>query len=112
MMRILATLLFVFSSAAMAGGWTNTVPVEHVEIIRGQGFEIKGAFGNPSNCSGSDSIFVSTNHPQYDQLLSVALTAFTADKKLKIYSHKCIDYGWHGGTYNELTADGAMYIKK
>ena len=99
-----------FSSAVFAGGWTTTAPVEHVEIIRGQGFEIKGGFGNPSNCTVSDKVFVSINHPQYQQLLSVSLAAFMGSKKLRIYSHQCIDYGWHGGTHNELTGAGSMYL--
>lgn len=98
------------SSIVYAGGWTATAPVEHVEIIRGQGFQVKGGFGNPSGCTASDAIFVSVNHPQYDHLLSVSLAAFMGGKKLRIYSHQCANYGWHGGTYNELTGAGSMYL--
>lgn len=46
-----------------AGGWTATAAAEHVEIIRAQGFEIKGSFGNPSECTVGDTIFVSVDHP-------------------------------------------------
>lgn len=102
--------ILIFSSFSYAGGWTQIAKVDHVEVIRAQGFEIKGTFGNPSNCSVGDTVFVSVNHAQYDQLLSVALAAFMGDKKLRIYSHQCINYGWHGGTYNELTAAGSMYL--
>jgi len=104
--------IFIFSSTTFAAGWTTTSPVDHVEIIRGQGFEIKGDFGNPSSCTAANTVFVAINHPQYDQLLSMSLSAFMGGKKLRIYSHRCVDYGWHGGTYNELTGAGSMYLHK
>ncbi len=104
--------MLVLSNASLARGWTNTATVKDVEIIRSQGFQITGDFGNPSECVAGDSVFISIDHPQYDQLLSLSLSAFMADKKLRIYSHECADYGWHGGTHNELTVGGAMYIKK
>ncbi len=111
MKKLLLSALFLFSNNVFAGGWTNTAAVVDVEIIRDQGFQISGSFGNPSECSTSNTIFVATDHPQYDQLLSLTLTAFTSGKRLRIYSHTCINYGWHGGTYNQLTSAGAMYIK-
>ena len=110
MKGVFLVLMLCCSSMVYAGGWTATAAVEHVEIIRAQGFEIKGSFGNPSECTVGDTIFVSVDHPQYDQLLSVALAAFMGGKKLRIYSHQCINYGWHGGTFNELTASGSMYL--
>ena len=111
-MRFLFFILALsFSHIATAGGWTNTASVVDIEIIRGQGFQITGNFGNPSECTAGNTIFIALNHPQYDQLLSVAMSAFMGNKRLRIYSHQCANYGWHGGTYNELTADGAMYIR-
>jgi hypothetical protein len=112
MKKITFILAMLTSSIAYGGGWTSTAPVDHVEIIRGQGFQINASFGNPSSCSVPNSIFVSINHPQYDQLLSVSLAAFMGGKKLRIYSHQCVSYGWHGGTYNELTGAGSMYLHK
>lgn len=110
MKKTIFVLLAIYSSCLYAAGWTNTASVEHVEVIRAQGFEIKGTFGNPSNCEVGDSVFVSIEHPQYDQLLSVALAAFMGNKKLRIYSHQCVNYGWHGGTHNELISHGSMYL--
>lgn len=108
--KIIFVLLSIYSCVLDAAGWTSVASVEHVEVIRAQGFEVKGAFGNPSNCETGDSVFVSIEHPQYDQLLSVALAAFMGNKKLRIYSHQCVNYGWHGGTYNELISHGSMYL--
>jgi hypothetical protein len=58
---------------------------------------------NTRNINDSDPI-------DSDQLLSVALAAFMGGKKLRVYSHQCASYGWHGGTYNELTGAGSMYL--
>ena len=108
---ILGTALFFLSFYSYGGGWTSAAMVEHIEIIRSQGFQIKGAFGNPSQCTVANYVFVAINHPQYDQLLATATAAFLAGKQLKIYSHTCTTYGWHGGSYNELTGDGSMYLQ-
>ncbi len=104
-------LVSILPSEFLAGGWTKKAALEDIEIIRNQGFQIKGEFGNPSNCTVSNTIFVSVEHPQYQHLLAVSLSAFMGNKKLYIYSHSCIEYGWHGGSYNQLTNAGSMYIK-
>lgn len=110
MKSIFLILILSFSSAVFARGWTAIAPVDRIEIIRSQGFEVRGAFGNPSSCDKQDRVFVSISHPQYEQLLSVSLAAYMGGKKLRIYSHQCITYGWNGGSHNELTGSGAMYI--
>lgn len=110
MKKILLIGMLLSPVTVFAGGWANTAEVTNVEIIRASGFQIKGGFGNASECSVADTIYIKANHPQYEQLLSTALAAFMGGKKLRIYSHQCADYGWHAGTHNELTADGSMYI--
>jgi hypothetical protein len=111
MKHVLYISLLLFASVANAGGWTATVRVSNIEVIRDAGFQIGGEFGNPSFCSRPNFVFVSINHPQYAELLSTAMAAFTNGKRLKIYSHQCTDYGWHSGTFNELTVDGAMFLR-
>jgi|GEM_PF-4964909 len=110
MKKFVILIVISFSPFVFASDWTAAARPEKVEVIRGQGFQIEGSFGNPSECDSPNSIFVSINHPQYDQLLSVAVSAFMGGKKLRIYSHQCVIYGWHGGSYNELTAGGSMYL--
>lgn len=112
MKYISVILVLLISFSVSAGGWSSEAKVQNVEIIRNQGFQITGLFGNPSECINGNSIFVALDHPQYEELLSIALAAFMGDKKLKVYSHKCVSYGWHGGDHNELTAAGSMYIIK
>jgi hypothetical protein len=43
MKSIYLILVLCFSSITFAGGWTVTAPVEHVEVIRGQGSKSKAA---------------------------------------------------------------------
>lgn len=104
-------LLFILSPVVFSGGWTNEATINELEIIRGQGFQMTGTFGNPSQCQHGNSVFVSINHPQYNHILAFAMSAYLSQKKVKIYSHKCIAYGWHGGDYNELTGAGSIYLK-
>ena len=111
MLKKLLIAIFITSMPAYAGGWTKTASVIDIEIIRAQGFQIRGEFGNPSECSNANSIFVAVDHPQYEHILSVAMTAFMGNKKLQAYSHKCVEYGWHGGSYNQLTGAGSLYLK-
>jgi hypothetical protein len=103
---------FVFSSIANAGGWTKTGAVEFVEVVRAQGFIVKGDFGSAIGCSNAvaDFLWVAADHPQYDQLYSTALAAFMGGKKLKAYAHTCTAIGWHGGEFSTLNASGSLYI--
>ena len=73
MKKLLALALLLISSAAIAnGGWTSTGTndgsVKFIEVVRAQGFLIKGNFGNPAECSAPDYLWIDIAHPQYDQL--------------------------------------------
>lgn len=46
----------------------------------------------------------------YNAMLSTALSAVAGGMKLKAYIHKFASIGWHDGTYNELTGNGALYL--
>lgn len=107
---IILTLLFISEAVLSAHGSTSYAVPTKLEVVRGQGFMVFGDFGNPGECSTSNTIWVPIEHPQYDQLYSTALTAFTANKKIQAYIHSCVNMGWHGGTQNTLSAPGAMYL--
>jgi hypothetical protein len=115
MKKILAITTLLFPGIACAGGWTTydgtSGNVEFVEVVRAQGFLIKGSIGNPANCSVNDHLWVAIDHPQYDQLYSTALAAFMGGKKIQAYAHTCTEIGWHGGSFNTLTGAGSMYLK-
>lgn len=112
MKKILLICVWLFSSMAIAGGWTNKAVPTSVEIVRSQGFMITGKFGNPAECSRADYLWVAIEHPQYDALYSMALSALNAGKRLRGYSHKCEEIGWHGGSFNSVRSYGAMYVFK
>lgn len=117
MKKLLAVTMLCVSAAASAGGWTSTGAddgsVIFIEVVRAQGFLVKGNFGNPAGCTvtNANHIWVDISHPQYDQLYATALAAFMGGKKIKAYVHNCTDIGWHGGTFNSLNGAGAMYLK-
>jgi hypothetical protein len=115
MRKILPLTVLFLSAVANAGGWTtygeDSGSVEFVEVVRAQGFLVKGKFGDPAECGTLDHLWVGADHPQYDQLYSTALAAFMSGKKIQAYAHTCTEIGWHGGSYNTLTGAGSMYIK-
>ena len=110
--------MLILPNIVSAGGWTtyhkddDRGSVEFVEIVRAQGFLIKGKLGDPAGCGTADHLWVAMDHPQYDQLYSTALAAFMSGNKIHAYAHNCTEIGWHGGSYNTLTSSGAMYLKK
>ncbi|MEP2990309.1 MAG: hypothetical protein ABJN65_00980 [Parasphingorhabdus sp.] len=111
---IVITSMVFAATAHAAGGWTaNEVPVK-VEIVRGQGFMIFGSYGDPGNtpCGTDNGIWVPKEHTQYAELLSTALSAFAGQFKLQAYVHTCVNIGWHGGEYNQLSNSGALYISR
>ena len=116
LLRLILGLLPLLApvTAHAAGGWTATVAPEKVEVVRTTGFMIFGPFGNPGSnlCTNPDGIWVAQTHPQYRELLSTALSAVAGGLKLQAYVHNCTNMGWHGGTYNELTGDGALFVSK
>lgn len=104
-------LLTVIASAAAAGGWTNNGVLENVEVVRSQGFMMKGALGDAADCGSDGYLWVPIDHPQYDLLYSTALAAFMGAKKIHAYAHTCTEIGWHGGSFSTLSGAGALYIK-
>ncbi len=112
---LLASALMAFALPAIAAGGSTAYAVPaKIEIVRGQGFLIFGAYGNPgpNPCTRDEAIWVPISHPQYSELLSSALSAFAGQFRLQAYVHVCTSIGWHSGTYNELSKDGALYITR
>lgn len=108
---VLATI--IAGQAYAAPGWTESAAPTAVETVRTQGILILGAFGNPGTaCTNPDAIWVDATHSQYQTIVASATTALATGLKLKAYVHNCTAIGWHGGTYNELTGDGAIFLEK
>ena len=117
MRKLLIVFVLVFPSVVCAGGWTSYEAsgdqgsIDYVEVVRAQGFMVIGKLGNPAGCTRVNYLWVSINHPQYDQLYSTVLAAFMGGKKIHAYASTCSEIGWHSGSFNTLTSSGALYIK-
>jgi hypothetical protein len=110
---LLGVLLLCISSAAAAGGWTSFATPSQIDVERGNGFMIYGSFGNAAGCVVADKVYVKISHPQYKEIYSAALTAFTAGKKIKMHIASCEPVTWYSATattYNILGAGGALMI--
>lgn len=112
--------LFVFAvlvlpaPAFSAGGYTSSVVPTGIEFVQNQGFVIWGAFGNSGStlCGTNDRIFISVSHPQYQALLSTAMTAVASGAKLQAYIHSCTMVGWYGLTVNEVGPSGSLALTR
>lgn len=48
---------------------------------------VYGNFGNPMNCTNEGRFFNQKTHPQYSEIYSTILAAFTTKKRIKLYAH-------------------------
>ncbi len=115
-MRILVTcaLLMLLASSAYAGGYSSLAVPTGLDIDRGSGFMFYGDFGNAGSCTTNNSIYVKVGHPQYKEIYSTVLAAFSTGKKIQAYIHSCEPIGWYSGpstTYNVVDSAAAVYIR-
>lgn len=114
MKKFLLVVLSVFSVNVFAGGWATPAVPTGVDIVRGEGFMVYGAFGNPGECSAWGKFFVKIDHPQYSEIYSAVLAAYMSGKKVKPYIHGCTSLGWYAvssTTFNILSSNGALNIQ-
>ncbi|MBE0380411.1 DUF5992 family protein [Pseudoalteromonas prydzensis] len=112
---VLLLFLIFFTSSVKAGNWSQTAEPTRIDIERGNGVMIYGAFGNAGECSTSNKVFIEKSHPQYDKVYAMVLAAFASNKKLRIYIHSCKPVTWYAvkeTTFNTLTSAGAINILK
>lgn len=115
MIRVFVLLITIFSSIKIyAGGSTNWVTPTRIDLERGRGMMVYGLFGNPSDCTIPNQIYVNSDHPDYDRIYSMILAAYMSGKKISAYSHSCDSVGWYSSTnvtYNIIQQNSAVYIK-
>ena len=112
-MKYLIAVLFSLSSSAFAGGMSNLAIPDRIDTVRGNGFMVYGAFGNPGNCTTTNKIFIDKGHPQYQEVYSTVLAAFMGGKKVQIYVHSCGPVGWYSmptTTYNIMGPAAALNL--
>ncbi len=110
LITIFVSTLVAFAHQGHAAGWATEAVPTSIDIMRQEGFVIKGAFGNQNSCQRTNEIFVADTHQAYDQLYATAMSALMSGAKLKIYVHQCTLLGWHNQTANELIYGGVMTI--
>ncbi|KJY78519.1 hypothetical protein [Vibrio nigripulchritudo] len=113
MKRFIALSAALLSTSVYAGGWTSFATPTRVDIERGNGFMVYGNFGNPGNCTIQNRFYVQKTHPQYKEVYSMVLAAFTSGKRVQVYIHSCNPVGWYSvssTTYNTMTPSGAINI--
>ena len=92
-MRFIAVLLIFFSIEASAE-YTPWVTPSVVSLVLNNGFRVTGSFGTPLDCELNDQIFIAIDHPQYDQIYSMALAALASKSKIRFEVRKCTVVGW------------------
>ncbi len=105
--------LLLASSAALAQGFTAAAVPTRIDVERGDGFHIVGAFGNVGGCTFENQLFIKIDHPQYKQIYAAALAAFAGKYKISAYVHGCETVAWYSGppnTFNIVHAYSALAI--
>lgn len=113
MKAIAISFLLIFAISTYAGGWSDWAVPTQIDMERGNGIMVYGEFGNPSDCAITNKFYIQKTHPEYDKIYGVVLAAFSAQKELRAYSHKCGAVGWYTATPNafNFVSDGAVNIR-
>lgn len=106
----IALLTILLRPESYASGLGTAAKPVKIEVVRGQGVMVFGEFGNPNNCSSAIGFWIKFEHPQYEEMYSMALTAMTAGMRLQPYLRECDSIGWYGGTWNTVTGADAMSL--
>ena len=97
MKRILtigAVLLSAFSAFSIAGGNSGFRAIDLLqqrECTTNKGFTItlSSAHENPDSCADNLRLEVPCDTPDFDQIVSISLTALAADKEVQAYVSGC-----------------------
>ena len=107
------TLLVCLAPHALAGGFSEGAIPTRIDIDRGSGVMVYGAFGNPAGCTVADRVYIGITHPQYQQIYSTVLAAFASGKRIQVYSHSCKPVGWYSVdsvTYNQVESYSSVSL--
>lgn len=107
---VILLLLLVPTTSTDAFGWSTPGYVDRVEVVRGNGLIVLGDFENVNGCTATTGFWVKFDHPQYEEIYALMLTAIAAQLRVQPYFDGCEAIGWHGGTWNVVTAAGAVYL--
>ncbi len=106
--------LLSFSSLTYAGAWSSWATPTRVDIERGGGFMVYGSFGNPNGCTVDNRFYVKKEHPQYKEIYSAVLAAFSSGKRVQAHIRDCEGVSWYAiltTTFNVLKSSGSLNIQ-
>ncbi len=109
----LGLLLTLTSAVAFAGGHAVAAVPTKIDLVRGEGFMLAGAFGNAGGCVVSNHLFVKGDHPQYKLMYAAALAAYAGKQKITAYVHGCEPVLWYSEavtTYNIVHSNSSLAI--
>lgn len=109
-LSLLILSLLLPTTGTKASGWSAPGYVERIEVVKAKGLVVIGDFDNVNGCTAATGFWVKFDHPQYDQIYSLMLTAVTAQLQVQPYFTTCEAIGWHAGTWNVVTGAGAVYL--
>lgn len=98
----------------MPGGLDELATPQRVDIVRGEGFMVFGAFANPSGCTVPDTFFVTISHPQYKEMYAMVMTAISTGRQVMTYSAECDPLTWYSvptTTYNVVSIGAALNMQ-
>ncbi len=104
------SLLLLPATSTEAAGWSPPGAVTKIEIVRGQGLVVFGSFDNVNSCTATSGFWVKYDHPQYDEIYALMLTAMTSGLRVQPYLGGCEAIGWHAGSWNIVDPNGAVYL--
>ena len=92
-------------------GYSNWAIPEQIEYVN-DGILVTGNFGNPSNCSDSNYLFISrtaTGEEPFKVMTSMVLAALTSKREIKMHTTRCFSVSYHAKEVSESTT--AVFIR-
>lgn len=101
-------------SAPAAAAWTASAVPTGIDIVRGEGFMIFGAFGNNTSCSLPDMVFVQADAPGYKEMLSAVFLAQSQNRPIMLWVHSCVPRTWYevsSTTFNTVSVNAVIKLQ-
>lgn len=94
MKLILSILILSFSLPLLASGTSNYKGIQTIhqrQCTADMGFEItlKEAHANPDSCANNLVVDLACDHPAFNSISSIALTAFVTGKNVRFWLNGC-----------------------
>ena len=99
MKKVLLVFALFVTANLSAAGYSNWAVPEYIELVSG-GVLVRGNFGDPNSCGRTTEFFYPESEPNYDAVLTLALSALATKKEMRFYSSTCHQVPFHHSTEN------------